>query len=92
MEKIQKRDQYQQIGKGNVTRKMDKLTLADYFQAGGTSVANFNSVTLNPEIDLKKLDNKALELIIFSLVATQRIIKLEKSNKESMIEAINKVQ
>ena len=92
MEKIEKRPEYQQIGKGKVIRRMNKLTVQDYFAAGGSSVKHYNSVTLMKEIDLKTLDAKALELIIYALVATRRIVKPEKPNKDVMIKIISEVQ
>lgn len=83
-----KRLQYQPIGKGNPMRDMNKLTLADYFAAGGRSVAHYNSITLKKEVDLDKLDAEQLKSIAKAMVHKRIISKPAKETKEELLKAI----
>lgn len=83
-----KKLQYQQIGRGGVMRDMEKLTLADYFMAGGNSFKHYNSITLKKEVDLNLLKADELKVIVASMVNRKLISKPEKTTNPDMVKAI----
>lgn len=83
-----KRLQYQQIGKGDAMRDMEKLTLADYFMAGGRSLDHYNSVTLKKEVVLEDLKADELKTIVTAMLNRKLISKPEGSKNTDLIKAI----
>ena len=76
---------------GDVYRRIDKLTLQDYFLAGGNSIEHYNHIT-GKSVSLNDFKKDKLYFFGLQLIDKKKKLIIDKSMKKSdLIEAISKV-